>query len=233
MSSFTDPSDITALALLDEPVRRAVYDWVVAQARPVGREETARALRITRGLATFHLDRLAAAGLLAADYRRLNERTGPGAGRPARVYWRAETDVAVSLPPRRYDLAADTLARALEADPDAAARAARAAGHEAGRALGSEARRGSRTRDPARLLGRALVAQGYEPAAPDESGTIRLRNCPFHALVEEHRPLVCGMNLAMAEGLSEVIGKGLTYRPVLDPQPGMCCVAFRPDAAAG
>jgi predicted ArsR family transcriptional regulator len=233
MSSFTHPADISAVALLDEPVRRAVYEWVVAQARPVGRAETARALRITRALATFHLDRLAAAGLLAADYRRLNERTGPGAGRPARVYWRTETDVAVSLPPRRYDLAADTLARALEADPDAAARAARAAGHDAGRAIGAEVRRGSRTRDPARLLGRALAAQGYEPAPPDGSGTIRLRNCPFHALVEEHRPLVCGMNLAMAEGLSEAIGEELPYRPVLDPQPGMCCVAFSPDAGGG
>jgi predicted ArsR family transcriptional regulator len=228
MSSFTDPTDIAAVALLDEPVRHAVYDWVVAQARPVGREETARALRITRALATFHLDRLAAAGLLDADYRRLNERTGPGAGRPARVYWRADTDVAVSLPPRRYDLAADTLARALEADPDAAARSVRAAGHEAGRAMGAEARRGSRVRDPARRLGSALAAHGYEPAAPDESGMIRLRNCPYDAIVEEHRPLVCSMNLAMAEGLTEAIAADGAYRPVLDLQPGSCCVTFVP-----
>jgi len=64
-------------------------------------------------------------------------------------------------------------------------------------------------------------------AARFASGTAR------STLVEEHRRLVCGMNLAMAEGLSDAIGDGLPYRPVLDPQPGMCCVAFRPDAAAG
>ena len=46
--------------------------------------------------------------------------------------------------------------------------------------------------------------------------------------MEEHRPLVCGMNLAMAEGLSEAIGQDLSFRPALDPRPGMCCVAFMP-----
>lgn len=222
-----EPSDVAAIALLDEPVRRAVYDWVVDQDRPVGREETSRALRITRPLATFHLDRLADAGLLASDYRRLNQRTGPGAGRPARVYWRADTEVAVSLPERRYALAAETLARALEADPGGA-RVAADAGHDAGREIGESIRRGSRTRDPEKLLGRALAQQGYEPAPPDADGTIRLRNCPFHALVDEHRPLVCGMNLAMAEGMTEAIGDELPYQPVLDPQPGYCCVAYRP-----
>ena len=228
MSTHADPSDIAAIALLDEPVRRAVYEWVVAQARPVGREETARALRITRPLATFHLDRLAAAGLLGSDYRRLNQRTGPGAGRPARVYWRADTEIGVTLPERRYALAADTLARALESDPDGGARVAAMAGREAGHALGDGVRKGSNLRSPARLLDRALSEQGYEPAPPGPDGTIRLRNCPFHALVDEHRPLVCGMNLAMAEGLSESIGPELPYRPVLDPQPGFCCVAYRP-----
>ena len=228
MSTRADPSDIAAIALLDEPVRRAVYDWVVAQARPVGREETAKALRITRPLATFHLDRLAEGGLLASDYRRLNQRSGPGAGRPARVYWRADSEVVVSLPERRYALAADTLARALEADPDGGARVATIAGREAGRSIGDGVRRTSRLREPARLLDRALAQQGYEPTPPEPDGTIRLRNCPFHALVDEHRPLVCGMNLAMAEGMTEAIGSELPYRPVLDPQPGYCCVAYRP-----
>ncbi|HEY9378556.1 MAG TPA: helix-turn-helix domain-containing protein, partial [Jiangellaceae bacterium] len=86
-----DPG-LLALGLLVEPVRRDLYDWVVAQGRPVGREESARALKITRALATFHLDRLAAAGLLESGYRRLSGRVGPGAGRPARVYWRADRE---------------------------------------------------------------------------------------------------------------------------------------------
>jgi predicted ArsR family transcriptional regulator len=221
----TDP-DLASVALLDEPMRRALYDWVVAQHRPVGREEAAGALGITRALATFHLDRLAAGGLLDADYRRLNARRGPGAGRPARVYWRSDRELTVSLPMRRYELAARTLAEALEADPAAATDAARTAGFAAGTRLGERIRREHGRRSPMSTLRLALAEQGYEPDAPDGWGVIRLRNCPFHALVDGHRPLVCGMNLAMAEGLSDAIGERLPVRPVLDPQPGRCCVAF-------
>ena len=77
--------DLAALRLLDEPVRRRLYDWVAAQDEPVGREQAASATGISRALATFHLDKLADAGLLEASYRRLTGRVGPGAGRPARV----------------------------------------------------------------------------------------------------------------------------------------------------
>ncbi len=225
---MTDRSsdDIASVALLNEPVRRSLYDWVVAQRRPVGREEAATALEITRALATFHLDRLADGGLLETAYRRLNERRGPGAGRPARVYWRADREIAVSLPERRYQLAADVLARAIEDAPaaaDATVRAARAIGHE----IGARARHGRR-RSPGRVLRDTLEAQGYEPAPPDPRGVVRLRNCPFDALVDQHRPVVCGMNLALAEGMSEAIGEALPYAPVLDPQPGFCCVTFVP-----
>src|SRR4051812_8819126 len=95
VTTETRLGDISALGLLDEPVRLRVYEWVAAQGRPVGRDETAKALEIGRPLATFHLDRMAAAGLLEAGYRRLNERRGPGAGRPARVYWRGDRDFSV------------------------------------------------------------------------------------------------------------------------------------------
>lgn len=220
--------DLAAIALLDEPMRRRLYDFVVGQHRPVGREEAATALGITRPLATFHLDRLAAGGLLDAGYQRLNDRRGPGAGRPSRVYWRADREVSVSLPERRYVLAARTLAQALEGDPSSARAAAHEAGFAAGRRIGEEARRGvGGRRRSAKLLQRVLADQGYEPEGPGPDGTIRLRNCPYHALVAEHRPLVCGMNLAMAEGMTDAIGT-LPVRPVLDPEPGYCCVRFVP-----
>lgn len=220
--------DLAGIGLLDEPMRRRLYEFVVSRHRPVGREEAATALGITRPLATFHLDRLAGGGLLDAGYQRLNDRRGPGAGRPARVYWRANREVSVSLPDRRYELAARTLAQALEGDAENAHVAAHEAGFAAGRRFGEEARRGTRgRRSSANLLRRVLVEQGYEPDEPDAEGTIRLRNCPYHALVAEHRPLVCGMNLGMAEGMTEAIGR-LHVRPVLDPQPGYCCVRFVP-----
>ena len=81
-----------------------------------------------------------------------------------------------------------------------------------------------------RRLFSALEGAGYEPMV-DGAGTIRLRNCPFDALVEAHRPLVCGTNLAMAEGI--VAGVGVPMVAVLDPQPGLCCVAFQPIDRSG
>src|SRR5688572_20348135 len=151
----TERDDIGAVSLLDEPARRRLYDWVVSQARPVGREEAARAVKITRSLATFHLDRLAEAGLLEAGYRRLSGKVGPGAGRPARVYWRAAREFSVSLPERRYDRVAELFASALERLPgDSVAPALRDAARELGNTLGQESRRKS----PSGRLAAALEA---------------------------------------------------------------------------
>jgi predicted ArsR family transcriptional regulator len=210
-----------AIGLLDEPVRRALYDWVVAQSRPVGRMEASKALGITHALATFHLDRLTGGGLLEAGYQRLSGKVGPGAGRPARVYWRADREISVSLPDRRYERAAKLFAAALETLEDGAVPEPLEA---AARQLGEELGAGSPRHAPAGRLISALEAGGYEPYV-EETGTIRLRNCPFDSLVESFRPLVCGTNLAMAEGI--VDGAGVADRQaVLDPQPGYCCVAF-------
>ncbi|MFD0823324.1 helix-turn-helix domain-containing protein, partial [Micromonospora zhanjiangensis] len=55
-----------AIGALREPVRRAVYEYVVGRAEPVSRNEVAEALGLGRTLAAFHLDKLAGAGLLEA-----------------------------------------------------------------------------------------------------------------------------------------------------------------------
>jgi predicted ArsR family transcriptional regulator len=227
--------DISAIRLLDEPVRRRLYDWVVAQDRSVGRDEAASAVGVGRALAAFHLDRLVRAGLLSAGYRRLNNRRGPGAGRPARVYSRGEREIHVSLPERQYERVADVFAAALEhlGGPEPGAPlvdAARRAGAAA--VPGADAQVPAPAAEPGRIrLLSALRTSGYEPFT-DEDGTIRLRNCPFHALVEQHRGLVCGANLAMAEGMTEAAGARAAVEPVLDPRPGLCCVAFRPPESA-
>ena len=80
----------------------------------MSKDQAAAALGVARSVAAFHLDRLVDDGLLVAEYRRLTGRQGPGAGRPAKLYRRAERGVAVSVPPRRYDLAALLLARAVD-----------------------------------------------------------------------------------------------------------------------
>jgi len=220
---------ITGLAALDEPVRRSLYFYVVERHREVSRDEAARAVGISRAMAGFHLDRLADQGLLETSFRRLSGRAGPGAGRPAKLYRRSGRQLEVSLPQRRYELAATILATAIDASKTpqtygALKKTARMIGERIGSE--SKARAGSRP-GKKRLLAdtvAALAANGYEPVRA--TGVIRLHNCPFHALVNEHKELVCGMNLALMEGVVE--GLDLPgVRPVLDPKPGMCCVTLR------
>ncbi len=227
---------LAAFAALGEPTRRALYQHVADHGGWVGREEAADAVGISRTLAAHHLDRLAADGLLDVDYQRTNERRGPGAGRPAKLYRRAARQITLSLPPRRFELMARLLAEAVDAarqdDVDLAealSSSARQAGEAmaAARATDLPRRAGSgRTRT---AVAAELHARGYEPVVAP-SGAITLRNCPFHELAERHIDLVCGLNLALLEGL--VAGLP-TARLVarLAPAPGRCCVTLDPASA--
>src|SRR4051812_48003427 len=105
---------LDAVGVLHDPVRRALYRHVITRRGEVSRHEAASAVGVQRSLAAFHLDKLVDAGLLEASFRRLSERTGPGAGRPAKLYRRASTDHAVSLPPRAYPVAAELLAEVVD-----------------------------------------------------------------------------------------------------------------------
>jgi predicted ArsR family transcriptional regulator len=209
-------TDLDAIGLLQDPARRSLYTYVVAQGgREVSRNEAAEAVGVQRTLAAFHLDRLAGAGLLDVTYRRLTARSGPGAGRPAKLYRRAHAERAVSLPPREYARVANVLAEAIERSGAETTlyETARAQGHAAGSALV--------TLDDLRD---ALTERGYEPVQ-DDSG-MRLRNCPFHAVAQEFPVVACGMNLALLEGMLAGGGLAGTYEARLDPRAGACCVVI-------
>jgi predicted ArsR family transcriptional regulator len=217
-------TDLASLSSLDDPVRRRLYEVVRERAEPVGRDEAAAAAGVGRALAVYHLDKLVEVGLLTTSYQRPPGRSGPGAGRPAKLYARSDREFAVTVPPREYELAARLLAQAVEADPGGSSRVALL---DAARRLGADlGRRFHGNAD----LSQALAGHGYEPRRA-EDGVIRLRNCPFHQLAEHHRDVVCGMNLGLIEGILAGLGaEGL--RPVLDPQPGHCCVAIGADQLA-
>lgn len=215
---------VDAVALLGEPTRRALYEAAARAEGGITRDAAAQAAGTTRALAAFHLDKLVAAGLLEVAFKRLSGRTGPGAGRPSKLYRRGATEVAVSLPPRTYDLGAVLLADALATSRSRATRAALTrTARKHGRALADRAATASSRRARLEAALELLAAQGYEPEL--RGGDIRLRNCPFHALAGRHRELICGMNLALLEGVLEGLGDtGFTAK--LAPEPGFCCVAF-------
>src|SRR6478672_6731759 len=102
-ADFPGGDAIATAAVLAEPVRRALYEHIAGRDEAVDRDQAAAATGIGRPLAAFHLDRLAAAGLLEVEYHRRSGRSGPGAGRPAKFYRRARGETAISLPPRHYD----------------------------------------------------------------------------------------------------------------------------------
>jgi predicted ArsR family transcriptional regulator len=222
---MTDAVD--AVSLLGEPVRRRLYEYVITQPEAVSREQAATAVGIKRPLAAFHLDKLAEEGLLEVEFRRLTERKGPGAGRPSKLYKRSSQELNVSLPHREYELAARVFAEALTTEDSSAP--VRDAAHSLGKEMADQVRDRAGRHQGAKNLTRTaeevLESYGYEPFH-DEEGNIRLRNCPFHQLSRQYTNLVCGMNLDIMQALVAELGlERIEAR--LEPQPGMCCVAFR------
>ena len=223
--------DVASLGSLADPSRRALYEFVSGQAEPVGRDEAAAAAGLGRPLAAYHLDRMVEDGLLEVSFARRTGRTGPGAGRPAKLYRRAAREFTISLPPRNYELAARIFAEAVESETTGRAWAAlRESAQAFGREVAAEVDRRAAGRSEARrlaVLEEVLSERGYEPFQ-DEDGVIRLRNCPFDRLADAHRQTVCGMNLALLE--QAAASPKATLKAVLDPRPGLCCVAlFRDD----
>jgi predicted ArsR family transcriptional regulator len=218
-------SGLVALSSLDDPVRARLYQIVSAGSAAIGRDEAAAAAGIGRPLAAYHLDKLVELGLLTATFQRPGGRSGPGAGRPAKLYARSGREFAVTVPPREYELAARLLAVAVESDTGGQSRAAlRAAARRYGASLASRSQVAATAGAASLGVHAALREHGFEPWRAAD-GAVRLRNCPFHQLAAQHPDMVCGMNLALIDGLIEGF-KASELHAELDPQPGRCCVVI-------
>ena len=218
-------SQVAGVGALAEPARRALYLFVIGEPDAVSREQAASACDLPLHTAKFHLDRLVDEGLLDVEFRRLTGRTGPGAGRPSKLYRRSERQVTVSLPERRYDLAGDILAEAIDRSAregvsvrHAVAEVAAIRGQQL--ATAADERDGSDVERTAEVLSR----HGYEPRTG--GGDVCLANCPFDRLAREHTELVCAMNLSLVTGVLDGLGCD-SLEAVLEPEPGLCCVKAR------
>lgn len=209
--------DLLAVALLAEPARRKLYSYVRERGEPTGREEAARHAGISVKLAAFHLDRLADAGLLDVGFRRLSGRTGPGAGRPAKVYTASPRPVAVVIPQTRYMLAASMMATALSGAATSLPDVAHGVGNRLGAAIRAGTQRGRRE-----AVREQLAQLGFEPQE-QPSGEVVLRNCVFRELADSHRELICGMNAALVRGLLDGARLRSPHVAGGPPEP-TCCV---------
>jgi predicted ArsR family transcriptional regulator len=215
MSQPPDTDSATlALAALADPTRRALYDVLRRKGHALGRDDVAELTGLARATAAFHLDRLVDVGVLEVRFERRSGRTGPGAGRPAKLYALAHDELTASVPSRQYELAGDLLAAAVEYSDregvpvrDALVTTAEDRGH----ALGSGGV----------PLVETLAGIGYAPVACDDGG-FRLTNCPFHHLAARHTDLICTANTAFVRGLTDESSES---RDVwLEPTAGECCV---------
>ncbi len=66
-----------------------------------------------------------------------------------------------------------------------------------------------------------LERHGYEPRIEEDE--LCLANCPFDRLATDHTELVCGLNLALIDGVLDGL-QVEELRARLAPQPGCCCV---------
>lgn len=225
-------TQISGVAMLNDPIRRSLYQFVAGRLEAVSRDQAAEAIGIQRPLAAFHLDKLAEEGLLEVEFKRLTGRTGPGAGRPAKLYRRSPREIEISLPPREYDLAAHLLAAAIEQASGTGSdvrTSLEQVAFDFGRRLGedAESRAGKRPSAARRrdAVLEVLRERGFEPRV--HGAEVVLANCPFHSLSRQFTDLVCGMNLHLMDGMRSAIRlKEGVMEPRLQPEPGLCCVRF-------
>jgi predicted ArsR family transcriptional regulator len=188
--------------------------------RPLTRAEVADEAGVSVRLAAFHLEKLLAEGFLEATYER--DESSVGVGHPAKRYRPTGLELEVSIPPRRYDLAAEILAEALEADSPGSPRESLAdVASEYGRQVG----RRTRARNGGSRLLTALRVIGYEPALSGDD--VVLRNCPFRHVAQARPEIVCQMNLAFVAGVLAGT-KSRSLQAVPSPAPGRCCVVVTP-----
>jgi predicted ArsR family transcriptional regulator len=217
---------LESLMSLGDPVRRRLYEAVAASGGEMSRDEVAKATGTARALVAYHLDRLVKDGLLAARFERQTGRTGPGAGRPAKLYSRPKATVRISVPARDPELAASVL---LEAEARRSGEGLDATLEQAAREAGADLAReelDQQDKPEPDALQRLLRDRGYEPQA-EADGSVWLRNCVFDELVDRQRDVVCGMNLALMRGMLEAVPDA-NLEARLDPAPGRCCVVLSP-----
>jgi predicted ArsR family transcriptional regulator len=212
---------IVRLCLLDDPARWAAYLAVRTAGRPLTRAEVADEAGVSVRLAAFHLEKLLSEGFLEATYER--DESSVGVGHPAKRYRPTGLELEVSIPPRRYDLAAEMLAEALEADsPDSPLDSLADVAAEYGRQVGRRAR----ARNGGSRLLTALRIIGYEPALSGDD--VVLRNCPFRHVAQARPEIICRqMNLAFVAGVLAGT-KSRSLRAVPSPSTGRCCVLVTP-----
>lgn len=218
--------NLSRLSGLAEPNRRLLYDFIVSQNDYVSREQAAQASGLRKGIASHHLDRLVQDGLLEVVFKNLPGNNGGKVGRPSKLYRRATNEIEVSLPSREYKIAAQILAKAVDSTLSRKCTLDEAitdSAHEEGKKIAEQLRVTIKNEESIdrQIIG-GLSQYGYEPETLYDGVTV-LHNCPFHAIAQEHKELICSMNHTMLDSMLKEIDQTKLVAK-LEPQAQHCCV---------
>jgi predicted ArsR family transcriptional regulator len=203
--------------------RAHVLDLLRAADSPAGVRDIADQAGLHPNTARFHLDALVDAGLAA---RAPKERTTPG--RPSMAY-RAVAG-GETMGRRRYRLLAEMLTSLIAGMLPKPGEAAGEAGREWGRYL-TEPPPPYQRLDAGEAVERltATMAEiGFAPEAVTD-GTqyqLRLRQCPFREVAENHQDVVCQLHLGLMQGALAQMRAPVTadrLQPFAEPS---LCIAY-------
>jgi len=164
---------IAVTSAFGDPTRRDIYLYARKSPQGVKAAEVAEQFALHPNVARHHLEKLAAGGYLDVELVRHES-----AGRPSKRYRAAANDANLAFPPRRDDLLAILLARALERLPVDEARAlAEEVGYEYGREIAArmEPSEGHRSVKAAvASVADALTAHGFAAHAESHGSALTL-----------------------------------------------------------
>jgi predicted ArsR family transcriptional regulator len=203
-----------ALEAVGDPELRAALRLVRGRRGPVSADDLAAAHKVHRNVARARLERLADAGLVVSAFERRSGRSGPGAGRPAKVYSPAPETAPIEFPERNY---AELVGLLVDRLPE---RGRKRRLHELGIELARPLVRRARltpSRDLRRGVERvcdALGRLGFQASVEevrDDTVVISTPTCPLRPLVvarpelaEVDRGMWCGLLAAGVEGVRAV-----------------------------
>jgi len=176
-----------ALGALRDFTRRDILLRFYADRKPRSVDDVARESGVHRSVAFEHLERLVALGYLEVAHRRGLP------GKPAKIYKLTGGPVQISHPMRRYDIVAESLARAFDDLGDVGSHAVRRAGRAFGESIAVP---GAKTTMSAL---EPMLEMGAEYEA-QRGGIMQCTNCLF-AEVCRRAPVICRFHAGVLEGL--------------------------------
>lgn len=190
---------------------RAALLYVRGSPAPVSADDAATSLGVHRSVARNRLERLVRAGLLETTFARRSGRSGPGSGRPAKLYSAAPEAQALELPPRHFPA---LVARLLDEVPvegreQSLVRAGADFGRDLARTAGVRPR--ARLEDALETVCAAVRSLGFQAMldrVDGDTAVISTPTCPLRPLVTE-LPEAALIDRGMWSGLVERAARGV------------------------